>query len=64
MRTNTFAYVYLFLILLFVAAPALAHEGHDDAPGENSSVTIGPVSISREARKNLKIETLMIEPVT
>lgn len=64
MRTNFFPHAYLFFISLFVATQALAHEGHDDAPGENSSVSIGPISISREARKNLKIETLMIEPVT
>ena len=64
MTTRFLPYAYLLFISLFVATQALAHEGHDDAPGENSTVNVGPISISREARENLKIETLMIEPVT
>ncbi len=64
MRIRSLLATCLFSVSLFSAVPALAHEGHDDAPGENSTVNIGPISISREAKTNLRIETQTVEPVT
>lgn len=64
MRIKILLATFIFFISLLVANQVRAHEGHDDAPGEGSSVAAGPISISREAKANLKIETQAVEPVT
>jgi len=51
------------LVLTFFAAllpnTTLAHEGHDDAPGEEShGPASGPIEISADAKANIQVETI------
>jgi len=47
--------VYILTMLVFWVGPALAHEGHADAPGEESSAGAqsGPIEVSELAQRNL-----------
>lgn len=62
MRRYTARLITLSIAHALLVAPfpsvAWSHEGHDDAPGEHGDTApVGPISISLEARKNLKLTT-------
>jgi multidrug efflux pump subunit AcrA (membrane-fusion protein) len=44
------------LIVIVSAIPAIAHEGHDHAPGEDAVITSGPITITAEAKTNLALK--------
>ena len=50
-----------FTLTVFLAFPALAHEGHDHGPvpGESAALT-GPITLPEEAIKNLGVESVVI----
>lgn len=53
------------LVVVLIPSLSWAHEGHDDAPGEHGdTASMGPISISAEARKNLKLITHDTEVVS
>ncbi len=54
----------LLLMSLLIIYPftVSAHEGHDDAPGEEHTTSEGPVEISVEAKKNLGLEVFEVKP--
>ncbi|RIL04888.1 MAG: hypothetical protein DCC75_12205 [Proteobacteria bacterium] len=46
-------------------SPCAAHEGHDHAPGEEAApISIGPITISQQAKDNLQITTHRAQVVT
>ncbi len=56
-----------FALALCVASPALAHEGHADAPGSDSAAgaTTGPIEVSEVAQRNLglAVEEAQLLPI-
>lgn len=57
----------IFLLVMTSATPALAHEGHDDAPGSEAAAApgAGPVEVSESAQRNLGlvVEAADLRPV-
>lgn len=50
--------IILIMIAVLMASPAMAHEGHDDAPGETASSTgSGPIKLADAVIKNLGVAT-------
>lgn len=54
-------------LALFLANPALSHEGHSDAPGEDAAAgaTTGPIEVSEIAQRNLglTVEEAELTPI-
>ncbi len=59
--------LHTIALALCLTSPALAHEGHADAPGSESdaSATTGPIEVSEVARRNLglTVEEAELRPV-
>lgn len=51
-----FTILITLLFTCILQQKAVAHAGHDHAPGEDSTETGGPISVSPEAEKNLKLQ--------
>ncbi len=58
---------YTIALALCVTSPALAHEGHADAPGSESAggATTGPIEVSEVAQRNLglTVEEAELRPI-
>jgi membrane fusion protein, heavy metal efflux system len=55
---STRGFVFLSLVLTFqlsVLSNGFAHEGHDKAPGEEADESGGPITITHEAKENLRL---------
>ncbi len=48
-------FLYTIALAFCLPSPALAHEGHADAPGSESAAgaTTGPIEVSEVAQRNL-----------
>lgn len=52
----------MLVVVMMTCLPALAHEGHDHAPGDDEGgASSGPIIITEDARKNLDLQTAEAE---